>query len=153
MSSAENFTQSANFLSAGSSDCLVCLCWGVMAQSTQWVMLIAVSLPNHTFTGQAWSSKQLTSTVHILLPETDDCHSWISRRERMTVENITWSVFVKECYWPGRGVEPPTYWSPVGRTSKWATNALSDCKLVIVAETEQFLAYLLMTIGKLCLSG
>ena len=33
------------------------------------VMSSAVSLPNHTFTGQA--SKQLTSIVHILLPETD----------------------------------------------------------------------------------
>ena len=30
------------------------------------VMLSAVSLPNHTFTGQALSSKQLTSIVHIL---------------------------------------------------------------------------------------
>ena len=29
------------------------LCWGFTAQSTQWVMSSAVSLPNHTFTGQA----------------------------------------------------------------------------------------------------
>ena len=41
-----------------------------------------VSLPNHTFTGQALSSKQLTSIVHILSPETDNCPSWISRREK-----------------------------------------------------------------------
>ena len=34
------------------------------------VMSSAVSLPNHTFTGQAYSSKQLTSIVHILSPET-----------------------------------------------------------------------------------
>ena len=27
-----------------------------------------VSLPNHTFTGQAWFSKLLTSIVHILSP-------------------------------------------------------------------------------------
>ena len=32
------------------------------------VMLSMVSLPNHTFTGQAWSSKQITSIVHILSP-------------------------------------------------------------------------------------
>ena len=38
----------------------------------------AVSLPNHTFTGQAWSSKRLTSVVHILSPETDNCPAWIS---------------------------------------------------------------------------
>ena len=37
------------------------------------VMLSAVSLPNHTFTGQAF--KWLTSIVHILLPETDNCPS------------------------------------------------------------------------------
>ena len=30
-----------------------------------------VSLPNHTFTGLAKSSKWLTSTVQILLPETE----------------------------------------------------------------------------------
>ena len=33
------------------------------------VMSSAVSLPNHTFTGQALSSKRLTSIVHILSPE------------------------------------------------------------------------------------
>ena len=48
------------------------------------VMSSAVSLPNHTFTGQALSSKRLTSIVHILSPETDNCPSWISGRERMT---------------------------------------------------------------------
>ena len=39
------------------------------------VMSSAVSLPNHTFTGQAQSSKRLTSIVHILSPETDNCPS------------------------------------------------------------------------------
>ena len=52
-------------------------------------MSSAVNLPNHTFTGQAKSSKQLTSIVHILLPEADNCLSWINQRERMTVENIS----------------------------------------------------------------
>ena len=33
------------------------------------VMSSAVSLPNHMFTGQALSSKRLTSIVHILSPE------------------------------------------------------------------------------------
>ena len=33
------------------------------------VMSSAVSLPNHTFTGQALSSKRSTSIVHILSPE------------------------------------------------------------------------------------
>ena len=39
------------------------------------VMSSMVSLPNHTFIGQAQSSKGLTSTVHILSPETDNCPS------------------------------------------------------------------------------
>ena len=67
------------------------------------VMSSAVSLPNHMFTGQALSSKRLTSIVHILSPETDNCPSWISGRERMTVENISWSISTKECCWPWRG--------------------------------------------------
>ena len=34
--------------------------------------------------------------VHILLPETNICPSWISGRERMTVENISRSISMKE---------------------------------------------------------
>ena len=60
--------------------------------------------PNHNFTGQAQSSKRLTSIVHIVLPETDNCPSPISRRERMTIENISWSISTTECFWPGRGL-------------------------------------------------
>ena len=44
------------------------------------VMSSAVSLHNHTFTGQAYSSKSLTSIEHILLPETDNYTSWNSSR-------------------------------------------------------------------------
>ena len=69
-------------------------------------MSSAVSLPNHTFTGQALSSKRLTSIVHILSPETDNCPSWISGRERMTVENISWSISTKECCRLRRGSNP-----------------------------------------------
>ena len=41
--------------------------------------------------------------MHILSPETDNCPSWISGRERMSVENISWSISTKECCWPRRG--------------------------------------------------
>ena len=57
---------------------LVCLCvYGEVLRPCQpnQVSSSAVSLPSHTFTGQAYSSKQLTSIVNILLPETDNCHS------------------------------------------------------------------------------
>ena len=50
------------------------------------VMLSMVSLHKYTFTGQ--SSKRLTSIVHILSPETDNCPSWISGRERITLEKM-----------------------------------------------------------------
>ena len=53
-----------------------CLCVEVLRPSQpNGVMSSAVSLPNHTFTGQALSSKRLTSIVHILSPETDNCPS------------------------------------------------------------------------------
>ena len=53
------------------------------------VMSSAVSLLNHTFTGQALSYKRLTSIPHILSPETKNCPSCISGRERMAVETIS----------------------------------------------------------------
>ena len=63
------------------------LCVEILRRSQpNGVMSSTVSLPNHTFTGQTYSSKWLTSIVHILSPETDNCPSWISRRERITVE-------------------------------------------------------------------
>ena len=65
----------------------------------------------------------VTSIVHILLPETDNCPSWISGRERMTVENISWSISTKECCRPWRGLNP---WPPGLQSdgaSNWATKA------------------------------
>ena len=44
--------------------------------------------------------------MHILSPETDNCPSWISGRERMTVESISWSISTKECCRPRRGSNP-----------------------------------------------
>ena len=86
------------------------------------VMSSTVSIPNHTFTGQALSSKQLTSFVHILLPETDNCPSWISRNERMTVENVAWSS-TKECCRPRRGLNPRSPGFQSDSASNWATEA------------------------------
>ena len=56
-------------------DCLF-VCVEVLCPSEpNGVMSSAVNLPNHTFTGLALSSKRLTSIVHILSPETDNCLS------------------------------------------------------------------------------
>ena len=87
------------------------------------VMSSVVILPNYTFTGQTKSSKWLTSIVHILSPENDNCPSWISGRERMTVQNISWSISTKECCRPRRGLN---LWPPglqLDSTSNWATEA------------------------------
>ena len=69
--------------------------------------------------------KQLTSIVivHILLPETDNCPSWISGRERMTVENISWSISTKECCRPRQGLNPRPPGLHSDGTSNWATEA------------------------------
>ena len=56
--------------------------------------------------------------MHILSPETDNCPSWISGWERMTVENISWSISTKECYRPRLGLNP---W-PSGLQSDGASN-------------------------------
>ena len=84
-------------------------------------MSSVVSLPNHTFTGQALSSERLTSIVHILWPETNNCPSWISRRERMTVENISRWISMKECCRPWWGLNPPPPGLQSDGTSNWAT--------------------------------
>ena len=44
--------------------------------------------------------------MHILSPETDNYPSWINGRERITVENISYSISTKECCRPQRGLNP-----------------------------------------------
>ena len=48
-------------------------------------------------------SKRLPCILHILMPKTDNSPSWIRGKERMIVENISWSITTKECFWPSRG--------------------------------------------------
>ena len=79
---------------------LVCICVEILRPSQhKAVMSSSASLPNDICTGQ--SSRRVTSTVHILSPGTDNCPSWISGRKRMILENISWSIFTKECCRPG----------------------------------------------------
>ena len=61
--------------------------------------------------------------MHILLPETDNCPSWISRRERMTIENISWSISTKECCRPRWGLNPRIPGRQLDGSSNWATEA------------------------------
>ena len=68
----------------------------------------------------------VTSSVHILSPDTDNCPSWISGRERMTVENILWSISTKECCRPRRGLNPRPPGLQSDGASNWATEAGYD---------------------------
>ena len=61
--------------------------------------------------------------MHILSPETDNCPSWISGRERMTVENISWSISTKEYCRPPRGLNPRPPGLQSDGASNWATEA------------------------------
>ena len=93
-----------------SSFWLIDLRWAFMAQSTHCGLVEPVRLPDHTFPGHDYlSGKPLF--VHIFLPGTDNsyCPSWISGRERMTNENISWSISMKECCRKQQGSNP---WPP-----------------------------------------
>ena len=97
------------------------------------VMSSTVSLPNHTFTGQALSSKRLTSIMHIPSQETDNCPSWISGRERMTVENISRSISTKKCCRPRRGLNPRPPGLQLDGASNWNTKAGKPLQVVPVS--------------------
>ena len=66
--------------------------------------------------------------MHSLSPETDNCPSWISGRERMTVENISWSISTKNCCRPLQGLNPQPPGLQSDGASNWATEA--DGRLV-----------------------
>ena len=78
-------------------------------------MSSAVSLPNHTFTGQALSSKRLTSIVHILSPETNGHNDVIyfllknqkkKKKIKMSTETVISALRVKSLI---QFMKMPTY--------------------------------------------
>ena len=71
--------------------------------------------------------------MHILSPETDNCLSWISGRERMAVENISWSISTKECCRLRRGLNPRPPCLQSDGASNWATEA--GCRLNRLSHT------------------
>ena len=68
-----------------------------------------------------------TSNVHILSPETDNCLSWIRERERMTVENVSWSKFHERTFstWQESNLRPPVHQLDLHRTEPWCRNPLA----------------------------
>ena len=61
--------------------------------------------------------------MHILSPETENCPSWISGRERMTVENISWPISTKKCCRPRWGLNPRPPGLQSDGAANWATEA------------------------------
>ena len=59
----------------------------------------------------------------MLSPETDNCPSWINGWERMTVENISWSISTKKCCRLRRGLNPRPPGLQSDGASNWATEA------------------------------
>ena len=74
------------------------------------------------FSGLASSLSGLPVSVSILLPETDNCPSWLSWRERMTVKNISWSISMTKCCLTQKGSNswPPDH---IRCASDWAAKA------------------------------
>ena len=70
--------------------------------------------------------------MHILSPETDNCPSWISGRERITAQNISWSISTKECCRPRRGLNPRPPGLQSDGASNWATEAGRHCWVAIL---------------------
>ena len=97
----------------------VCLCWGfyspVNPVGSCWARSVYLTT---LLLGRLSPLSGLTSIVHILLPETDNCPSWISGRKRITIENISWSklherILPTRC---GSNPQPPDHQSDVHPT-------------------------------------
>ena len=81
--------------------------------------------------------------MYILSPETDNCPSWISGRERMTEENISWSISTKECCRPRRGLNP----RPPCLQSECASNfrSIHPCVILISVHLSIDLCHVITT--------
>ena len=65
--------------------------------------------------------------MHILSQVTDNFPSWVSGRERMTVEKISWSISTKECCRArASNSHPPDHQSSAHSTELPSAQALSD---------------------------
>ena len=67
--------------------------------------------------------------MHSLSPETDNCPSWIRRRER------PYKIFHDQSQWKNvhepAWVKPGTSWSPIGWASNWPTKASLKDKYMV----------------------
>ena len=77
--------------------------------------------------------------VHILSPVTDNCPSWISGRERMAVEIISWPFFTKECCRAWRSnMQPSAYQADAHPTELPRRDILSKVAHNVMINTLDF---------------
>ena len=102
-----------------------CLGWSLMALTVNICIKVMSSRSVYLttlFLGKLSPLSTYPVFVHVLLLETDNCLFWISGRERMMVENISWSVLTKECC-QTRPDQSGDLLSPVSCASNWASEA------------------------------
>ena len=76
------------------------VCLGVSQPSQHYKVVPSQSVYLYTpFLGRFSPLSCWPVLVHTLSTETNNCPSWISGRGRMTIENISWSISMKECCW------------------------------------------------------
>ena len=61
-------------------------------------MLSQIVFQTAFFLGRLYSLSGKSVLVYVFWPNTDSCPSWISWRERMTVENISWTQRTHDVY-------------------------------------------------------
>ena len=95
-----------------------------------WSLTSKSTLLRSCWTGQftfSWADlalcKRYPILVHSFASETNSCPSWISGRQRMTVENISWSFSTKERCRTRRGSNP----RPPDHQSEADPTPLIDC--------------------------
>ena len=87
-----------------------------------------VSLPHHTFTGQALSSKWLTNIEHILSSETDNCPSWQLKGENDCRNMINFHERMLPTQ-RGSNLQPPDHQSDKHPTEQPRPADLRMCRL------------------------
>ena len=80
-----------------------------------------VNKPIHTLPGQAYIWVDNQYLVLILSPVTDNCSTWISGRERLIIEMISWPISTKERCLTGGSNPWPEYQTDAHRilSERW----------------------------------
>ena len=96
----------------------VCFYWGFYGPVNPVGSCRARSVYLTTLLLPAWSTKRLTRNWQLL---------FLNQRKGENVRRKYFMINLHERMLPTRRVEPASFWSPVGRACKWATESGSFC--------------------------